>query len=414
MPFHRERRRVPPLAGRGGGPRRTFGPPMKGVRKMARKNRIVVEDGLYHVTARVAHRAFLLADEAVKEKIVTWMYGIADFCGIDVAAWNIMDSHLHVFLHVPTVPEEYWTDPGTLPAAAWRSMRPAECRDPRWSPDVSDRDYPITPCGDCPSEEALVKAAADGVPVVTLPRPKTGFAIPEDELLRRLGRLYYGHSNGAEKIARRWERLRSQGRDAEVEEEKDALFRRMYSVSQYMKTLKQRISEYFNRELGHAGQLWDGRFHSTLVEKDELAKLYVSSYIEWNAPKAGMAGHPRQWKWCSYSAACGSGAFSSRARNGYERLFGSWEDAKARLEAVFEDRLPDSWKSGETNADGKTRLRMSQLIKVASLSKCAFFSRRLSFVEATLASLPSRFPCTGPSSVEYLSRFDWEMPRHAA
>ena len=264
------------------------------------------------------------------------------------------------------------------------------------------------------SEEALVRAAADGVPVVSLPRPRTGFVVPEDELLRRLGRLYAGHSDGAEKIARRWERLRSQGRDAEVEEEKDALCRRMYSVSQYMKTLKQRISEYFNRELGHAGQLWDGRFHSTLVEKDELAKLYVSSYIEWNAPKAGMAGHPRQWKWCSYSAACGSGAFSSRARNGYERLFGSWEDAKARLEAVFEDRLPDSWKSGETNADGKTRLRMSQLIKVASLSKCAFFSRRLSFVEATLASLPSRFPCTGPSSVEYLSRFDWEMPRHAA
>ena len=36
---------------------------------MARTNRIVVEDGLYHVTSRIAHKAFLLADEKVKEKI---------------------------------------------------------------------------------------------------------------------------------------------------------------------------------------------------------------------------------------------------------------------------------------------------------------------------------------------------------
>ena len=381
---------------------------------MARTNRIVVEDGLYHVTTRIAHKAFLLADENVKEKIVTWMYGIADFCGIDVVSWNIMDNHFHVFLHVPTVPEEYWTDPEKLPAAAWRSMRPAECRDPRWSPDITDRDYPITPSGDSPSEEALVQAAMEGIPVVTLPRPKTGFAIPEDELMRRLGRLYAGHSNGAEKIGKRWEWLRSQGRDGEVDEEKDAFCRRMYSVSQYMKTLKQRISEYFNRELGHEGQLWDGRFHSTLVEKEELAKLYVSSYIEWNAPKAKIVNHPRQWKWCSYSAACGNGMFSARARAGYESLFGSWKDAKSRLEAVFSDKLPDSWKDGRQTGDAKIKLRMSQVIKAVSLSRYAFFSRRLSFVMFTLASLPGRFPCSGPSSVEYLSKFNWEMPCNAA
>ena len=360
---------------------------------MARKNRIVAEDALYHVTARIAHRAFLLADVETKERIVSWMYDIADFSGIEVASWNVMDNHLHIFLHVPTVPEEYWTEPGALPPAARRSMRPAECREPRWAPD-----------GDCPPREAA-------------PRPGAGFALPDDEMARRLRALHADRPDDADRIARRWARMRADGRSAEVDAEKDALCRRMYSVSQYMKTLKQRISEHFNRKLGHAGQLWDGRFRSTLVEKDELAKLYVSSYVEWNAPKAGIARHPGDWRWCSYAAACGSGAYARRARDGYARLFGSWEVARARLEAVFDDRLPEGAGDGGQGAGGQdcARLRMSQIIKRISIASLAFFSRRMSFVEETLAALPRRFPCADGASVRFLSRFDWtEPPRRAA
>ena len=36
---------------------------------MARKNRVTVPDGIYHVTARVAHRAMLLMDERVKDAL---------------------------------------------------------------------------------------------------------------------------------------------------------------------------------------------------------------------------------------------------------------------------------------------------------------------------------------------------------
>ena len=380
---------------------------------MARKNRIVVEDGLYHVTARIAHKAFLLADEAVKAKIVEWMYGIADFAGIEVAAWNIMDSHLHIFLHVPTVPERYWTDGGAMPCASWRSMRPAECRAPRWTPDPA-----ASPAdGDSPSREALARAVADGVPAATLPHPQTGFAMSDEEMLVRLEGLYRGYSSAAAKTRARWERQRALGNGLLVEEEKDRLCRRMYSVSQYMHTLKQRISEHFNRRLGHEGQLWDGRFHSTLVDREDLAKLFVSSYIEWNAPKAGIVAHPGKWKWCSYAAACGGGALSRRARDGYERLFGApWEEVKARLEAVFADMLPDGWEDGvRSRREGCASLRMSQLIKALPLSRCAFFSRRRGFVAETLASLPRMFPCSGGGAVDFLGRFDWaEPPRIAA
>ena len=36
---------------------------------MARKNRVTVPDGVYHVTARVAHGAMLLRDDKVKDRI---------------------------------------------------------------------------------------------------------------------------------------------------------------------------------------------------------------------------------------------------------------------------------------------------------------------------------------------------------
>lgn len=389
---------------------------------MARKNRVVVENGTYHVTSRIAHRAHLLKDPKVKERIEAWMYGIADFCGVGVDSWNIMDNHLHIYLEVPSVPERYWTEPGRLPPAAARSMRPAECRDPRWSPDMADGDYAVSPAGDRPTEAALVRAAADGVPVVSLPRPRTGFTMDDAEMVSRLERLYAGHSGRARKTAARWARMRAEGRDGEVELEKDALCRRMYSVSQFMKTLKQRISEFFNRELGHSGALWEGRFHSSLVDRDELSALYVSSYIEWNAPRAGIAKSPGEWRWCSYATACGSGPFAERAREGYARLFGSWEAAKARLEAVFADRLPESYDPkrdgfmhGGGKAEGGVALRMSQLIKLSSpFFRCAYVSRDTSFAKRMLRALPDRFPAPGDGCLRRLAMFDWAEPGVAA
>ena len=223
---------------------------------MARKNRLVVEDGFYHVTARVAHKAHLLADPAFKARIVEWIYGVADFSGVDVCAWNVMDSHIHVYLHVPPVPEKYWSVPrsagacprGTpadggaegacpaprrrVPVASAFSMRPAENRAPRWSPDLLDRDHPITPAGDRPSAEAVAVALANGLPVATVPHPPTNFTLPDAEMLERLGHLHGPKAVAA--VAERWSAARAAGRGDSVEREKDAYCRRMYNVSQYM------------------------------------------------------------------------------------------------------------------------------------------------------------------------------------
>ena len=224
---------------------------------MARQNRIVLEDATYHLVTRVAHRAHLLAPPEVKDLIVTWMYGIADFCGVNILAWTVLDNHLHIEAEVPSVPERYWnrgtvpaaspSPTGTVPAAGGPcpsafSMRPAECRAPRWQPDLADlaaaraagTPLAITPAGDSPSEEAVRLSVAEGVPVATLPRPPTGFSLSDGEMLARLARLYDGTRASASAVADRWARLRYEGRHDEVEAEKDRLCRRMYNVSQFM------------------------------------------------------------------------------------------------------------------------------------------------------------------------------------
>ena len=79
---------------------------------MARKNRISLPDAIYHVTTRIAHRAMLLAGDAIKDKVFRLIYDCAVFSGVEVLACCVMDNHLHIFLHVPKVPEEFWTVPG--------------------------------------------------------------------------------------------------------------------------------------------------------------------------------------------------------------------------------------------------------------------------------------------------------------
>ncbi len=400
---------------------------------MARKNRIVVDGAAYHLVARVAHGAKLLGKKGLKKQIVRWLHGIADFSGITLLNWTVLDNHIHVFAEVPEVPAAYRC--GDLRegacSPAWFSMRPRECNEPRWQPDVADLreggPVEVSPAGDVLTEEAVRRAHAAGVPCVTLPRPPTGFTIPEAEWGGRLARLYDGTRRTAKAKLARWARLRAEGRGDEVQAEQDALCRRMYNVSEFMKTLKQRISQYYNREFGHKGQLWDGRFYSGVVEDDPVARTFVAAYVDWNAPKAGVVRRPDGWRWGSYAVACGTGEAAERARRGYERALGcGWPEAMARLEAIFDAKPAVGGGPARDAAHYTTRktdgteeavpLSLPLLVKSGTAAArrifgSAFFSRRRSFGEELLKGLPPRFPArTGADVLEFLETCDWSLP----
>ena len=102
---------------------------------MARKNRVSVYDGVYHVTTRIANRAMLLKPDEVKERLMKWIVSVANFSGVEVWGFTVMDNHLHLIVHVPPVPKEYWLDANDEPAAYAFGMRPPECRVPLWNGD---------------------------------------------------------------------------------------------------------------------------------------------------------------------------------------------------------------------------------------------------------------------------------------
>src|SRR5687767_13304379 len=66
-----------------------------------------------------------------------------------------------------------------------------------------------------------------------------------------------------------------------------------------MKHLGQRYVQYINKTYRRSGTLWEGRFRSSIVqEQGYLLRCY--RYIELNPVRAGMVGHPRDYRWSSY------------------------------------------------------------------------------------------------------------------
>jgi len=375
---------------------------------MARKNRVSVYDGVYHVTTRIANRAMLLGPEEVKEKLKEWIVSVAAFSGVEVWGFAIMDNHLHLIVHVPPVPERYWLDPKDEPAAYAFGMRPPECRVPLW-------------CGDSPRPEA------GGC------RPTLGFMLSDEEMLERLSRLY--GERRADEIGEEWESLRRRGLGDRVDERKERYCRRMYNLSSYLKSLKERVSMRYNETYGHAGTLWEGRFYSGVVERKHEVLAVVAAYVAYNPVKAKIAPSPSEWKWSSYALAVNdAGADGERCRSMYERMFGRpWEEVRATLESIYADELPpgiapaqlkewfDDYDEDATDAKGDPAVRprtcrASQAIRVSMkvFRSGAYITADFGFVEKVRAFLPRRFPQAGKRSVKRCRAFLWSLPERRA
>jgi len=98
------------------------------------------------------------------------------------------------------------------------------------------------------------------------------------------------------------ERLRAAGSAEAVEKFKAKYTCRMFDLSEFMKGLKQRFTQWYNGTHGRRGTLWEGRFKSVLVQNGYAARV-MAAYIDLNPVRAGMVGMPENYKWCSYGEA---------------------------------------------------------------------------------------------------------------
>jgi hypothetical protein len=102
----------------------------------------------------------------------------------------------------------------------------------------------------------------------------------------------------------------------------------MHSLSEFMKTLLQRFTRWFNRTHERSGTLWEERFKSVIVESGIAART-MAAYIDLNPVRAGMESDPADYRWSSYGEAVGGGPKGNgkKAREGLVRACMSHEGA---------------------------------------------------------------------------------------
>ena len=141
--------------------------------------------------------------------------------------------------------------------------------------------------------------------------------LPEDEVLARVRSLYFGDRLAA--FERMWA---MQLVYDDPEKRKPFLARytaRMWSVSEFMKTLKQLTSQSFNSRRDHTGTIWESRFHARMMTPEEkLVLMKVAGYIDRNPVKARLVKWPDEYRWCGFAAAC---AGDMRCIKGYRFIY---------------------------------------------------------------------------------------------
>ena len=192
---------------------------------MARIARIKAEgEAFYHVVSRIANKAFLLNNDEKKRVFVNMMHRAADFSGVDVVTYVVMDNHFHLCVRVP--------------------RREGE--------------------------------------------------VPESEVLRRVGVLY-GEDRRAT-LEKRLAGFKEEGDDTAIAAELEKLRARMGDLSEFMKTFKQRVSQWYNSNYSHEGTLWSGRFKSVLVEDGRYLRN-LEAYIHGNPIRAGLVTRAADYEW---------------------------------------------------------------------------------------------------------------------
>ena len=157
--------------------------------------------------------------------------------------------------------------------------------------------------------------------LVEVPPKEKGAAVTlsDEDFLARLKPMYSTiYYRGIEQML---ERFRADGADGAALDLKAKFSCRMHDLSEFMKGLKQRFTQWYNGAHGRRGTLWEGRFKSVLVE-DGYAARVMSAYIDLNPVRADMVDRPEDYRWCSYGEAMQPKASRGRklAREGYCRM----------------------------------------------------------------------------------------------
>ena len=148
------------------------------------------------------------------------------------------------------------------------------------------------------------------------PMPAGG--INDAELLRRLRAIY---SDGVvREVEKELADARTKGLATYAQQIHERYTYRMHNLSEFMKTVLQRMTRWFNTTHQRKGTLWEERYKSVIVESGIAART-MAAYIDLNPVRAGMVADPAEYRWSSYGEAIGGGSKGNgkKAREGLVR-----------------------------------------------------------------------------------------------
>lgn len=126
--------------------------------------------------------------------------------------------------------------------------------------------------------------------------------LSEDEILRR-----YGVLKGRVRLAGLESELAAirknpEGGEAKVRVRLDAITRPMYSIGEFMKIIKQWMTQEYNRRNSHVGTLWEAVYRDVVVldKPSELGKR--AGYIHLNPIRAAITADFADYPWSSLTA----------------------------------------------------------------------------------------------------------------
>lgn len=145
-------------------------------------------------------------------------------------------------------------------------------------------------------------------------------SVSDAELLRRFKVLYPKPTKYQTAEFARLEKSLKEGDEATLVV-RERLLARMCDLSEFMKTVKQRFSIWYNRNHGNRrGTLWMDRFKSVLVEGEGNPLQTMAAYIDLNSVRANLVQDPKDYRFCGYAEAVAGHAV---ARKGFRAI---WAD----------------------------------------------------------------------------------------
>ncbi len=209
----------------------------------------------------------------------------------------------------------------------------------------------------------------------------------------------YGKATAAI-LGERLRQMRQNAGEDAVQQHLQSWFARLWDISAFMKTLKQRFTQQYNKAHARRGTLWEDRFRSMLVESGS-ALATMAGYIDLNPVRAGLVKDPARYPWSSYGAAMGG---DKVARSGLRSIVATVDRGQAqelkgdrwlaryrvwmygKAEEIKDSRTGKVLRKGTSHEDAAEVLKRGGKLTLAELLRC-----RLSFLTRGVALGTSEF-----------------------